>query len=90
MRLNVAVFASKYEDLQIIIRETFNPITFNGGEADINGAEVELSVVPTDDLYITASLGYIDAEYDTLETATLDGWVDEYLASVATECGSSG
>lgn len=67
VRLNVAVFHTDYQDLQIIIRESFNPITFNGGEATIDGAEVELTWVPTDRWYVTAALGYIDAEYDKLD-----------------------
>ncbi|QIB66502.1 TonB-dependent receptor [Kineobactrum salinum] len=67
LRLNIAVFHTDYEDLQIIIREGFNPVTFNGGTADIDGAEVELTWVPTDRWYITGALGYIDARYDELD-----------------------
>ena len=72
VRLNVAAFYTDYDDLQIIIRESFNPITFNGGEADISGAEVELTWVPTDRWYITAAVGYINAEYDKLDTRVLN------------------
>jgi iron complex outermembrane receptor protein len=71
LRLNAAVFYTDYQDLQIIIRETFNPITFNGGTADIAGGEVELTWVPTDRWIITAAVGYIDAEYDELSEAVL-------------------
>jgi iron complex outermembrane receptor protein len=71
LRLNAAFFFTDYEDLQIIIRETFNPITFNGGEAEIKGAEFELTWVPTDRWYITAALGYIDAEYGQLSSSVL-------------------
>jgi iron complex outermembrane receptor protein len=67
VRLNVAAFYTDYDDLQIIIRESFNPITFNGGEADIFGAEAELTWVPTDRWYVTAAVGYVDAEYDKLD-----------------------
>ena len=66
VRVNLAFFTTDYEDLQLIIRETFNPITFNGGTADVNGGELELTWVPTDRWYITAALGYIDAEYSQL------------------------
>ena len=68
VRLNVAVFHTDYTDLQIIIREGFNPITYNGGEATIQGGEVELTWVPTDRWYVTTSVGYIDAEYDKLDS----------------------
>lgn len=66
VRLNGALFYTDYDDLQIVIRETFNPQTFNGGEADIFGGELELTWVPTDRWYITAAVGYVDAEYDVL------------------------
>lgn len=67
LRLNVAIFHTDYEDLQIVIRESINPVTFNGGEAEIEGAEVELTWVPSDRWFITAALGYIDAEYKKLD-----------------------
>lgn len=63
VRLNLALFHTDYDDLQIIIRESFNPITFNGGKAEIDGFELELTWVPTDNWFITASTGYIDADY---------------------------
>ena len=66
LRLNMAIFHTDYSDLQLIIRETFNPITFNGGKADINGGEVELTWAPTERWFITAAAGYIDAEYKQL------------------------
>lgn len=71
LRVNGAIFYTDYDDLQIIIRESFNPQTFNGGEADIFGAELELTWVPTDRWYITAAVGYIDAEYDKLSDEVL-------------------
>jgi outer membrane receptor protein involved in Fe transport len=61
-----------YDDLQIIIRETFNPVTFNGGEAHIDGVEVELTWVPTEQWFITAAVGWIDAEYDQLSDEVLN------------------
>lgn len=66
VRLNVALFHTDYDDLQIIIRESFNPLTFNGGSAEIDGAELELTWVPTDRWYITAAIGYLDAGYEKL------------------------
>ncbi len=73
VRLNMALFHTDYQDLQIIIRESFNPITFNGGTANIDGGEIELTWVPTDRWYITATAGYIDAEYDTLDPSVTAG-----------------
>ena len=73
VRLNVALFHTDYDDLQIIIRESFNPITFNGGTATIEGGELEVTWVPTDRWYITAAVGYIDAGYDTLDPSVSEG-----------------
>lgn len=72
LRLNAALFWTDYSDLQLIIRETFNPITFNGGTADIYGAEVELTWVPTDRWIVTAAFGYVEAEYQTLSPEVLN------------------
>lgn len=73
VRFNVALFHTDYKDLQIIIRESFNPITYNGGKATIKGGEAELSWVPTERWYITASVGYIDAGYDRLDPSVTAG-----------------
>jgi iron complex outermembrane receptor protein len=73
VRLNMALFRTDYQDLQIIIRESFNPITFNGGTADIQGGELELTWVPTDRWYLTAAVGYIDAKYDELDPSVTEG-----------------
>lgn len=72
LRLNAAFFHTDYEDLQIVIRETFNPITFNGGEVDINGFELEGVFVPNPNLMITAAVGYIDAEYVKLSDEVIN------------------
>ena len=72
LRLNAAGFITDYENLQLVIREIFNPITFNGGTADLAGFEVEAVIVPTSELIITAAVGYIDASYDQLSDEVLN------------------
>lgn len=72
LRLNVAAFLTDYEDQQIIVREGFAPITFNAGESEIKGLELEASFVPTESWLLQASLGYIDAEYTRLDARVLD------------------
>lgn len=71
VRLNVAAFTTDYENQQLIIRETFNPVTFNGGSSSIDGFEVEAVIVPTPQLIVTGSVGYLDASYDTLSARVL-------------------
>jgi iron complex outermembrane receptor protein len=77
LRLNLAAFHTDYDDQQLIVRETFNPITFNAGESDIDGVELEATWVPTDALLITASIGYLDAEYDDVSQSAQNSGVSE-------------
>lgn len=72
LRLNAAAFFTDYEDQHIIVREGFAPITFNAGESEIQGFELEASFVPTDSWLLQASAGYIDAEYTKLDQKVLD------------------
>lgn len=69
---NVALFQAYYDDMHIIVRETFIPKTFNGGTANISGAEVETAWVPGDGWRIRANLGTIRAEYDELSESVLN------------------
>lgn len=66
LRLNGAIFTTDYTDLQFIIREDFSPITFNAGEATIDGFELEWTWVPTSQIHVVGGLGYIDGDYDEL------------------------
>lgn len=78
LRLNAAAFFTDYEDQHIIVREGFAPITFNAGESEIKGFEVETSFVPTDAWLIQASVGFIDAEYSKLDpTVIANGGIDK-------------
>ena len=72
MRINLALFRADYEDLQILVRESFNPITFNGGSADILGAEVEAAWVPGGGWDVRASVGAMRAGYDSLSPSVRD------------------
>lgn len=69
VRLNVAVFRYDYTDLQV---STFlNNLTFitNAAEATVNGAELELTALPTPELQLGLALSYLDAKYDEFLTA---------------------
>ncbi len=70
LRVNLAVFYTEYENLQI---QTFGPVTtgasfgtfqtFNAGDAEIFGVEVEATWVVTDNLTISGFYGYQDSEF---------------------------
>ncbi|MEM1153205.1 MAG: TonB-dependent receptor [Pseudomonadota bacterium] len=71
LRLNGAYFFSDYSDLQIITQaETVAPLVLNAGDAEIQGVELDLQVVPADGWMLEASLGYLDAEYTSVDPGT--------------------
>lgn len=68
LRLNLAVFSSKYQDMQLTVQEftqagTYESITSNAGKATIDGVEVE-SQLRAGSFTFDASLGYLDARFD--------------------------
>lgn len=73
MRLNVALFSTKYHNLQFIYRVGTLPLLFNAGKASIDGAEFELQFVPGSSWSIEAGAGYLDAKIDRIETIVFDG-----------------
>lgn len=66
VRVNAAVFHSDYEDIQLVIYNGGAPIITNAGDADINGVELEIQAVPTENLELGFGLGYLDAEYSSV------------------------
>ncbi len=69
VRLNGALFYSEYTEMQLsnyLPSLSGGAISFidNAGEATIQGAEVELVGVLTENLQLTASYGYLDGEYE--------------------------
>src|SRR5690606_4359191 len=69
LRLNGALFHTRYKDKQEEVNTptTLPPFTgtsfTNASSAQIQGLELELTVLPLDGLTVSASLGYLDAEY---------------------------
>lgn len=82
LRLNMSAFSTDYEDLQLVVRRGFAPVTLNAGKAEIAGFEAEATFVPNEFWLVQFSMGYIDAEYvdlsnvldepDILATVSLD------------------
>ena len=69
LRLSAAVFRSKYDDIQIVVREGVAPVVRNAGQATIDGFEVEGSVSPIGPLIINFGAGYTDFQYDSFTPA---------------------
>jgi iron complex outermembrane recepter protein len=67
LQLNVAGFTTAYHNVQLTYFESFGaPVTANGGDARINGAELELKAKPVQELNVGLSVGYLDAHYVSL------------------------
>ncbi|WP_299688833.1 TonB-dependent receptor [Hydrocarboniphaga sp.] len=68
LRLNAAVYYSDYKDIQRLLTDpTTNPpqtIPVNAAKATIKGAEVEFTILPTDNTEISGFYSYTDASYD--------------------------
>jgi len=63
-RINAAAYTSDYENIQVTLFDALGgPITDNAGAAEINGFELELTAVISDNFRIDLGYGYIDAEY---------------------------
>jgi iron complex outermembrane recepter protein len=66
LRINIAAFSTEYDDIQMTYRLGVVPLLFNAGVASIDGAEVELEFMPTEDFRLDASVGYLDAKFDSI------------------------
>ncbi len=77
-RINAALFRTDYTDLQVINQEGITPITVNAGKSEINGIELEILVLPTDNLTLLFGYSYLDADYTEITdpNATIDDTFD--------------
>lgn len=67
VRLNITAFLTKYKDQQIQLADPGPPplvYTVNG-DSTVKGFEVEFLANPAQNLMLKASLGYVDAKYDS-------------------------
>ncbi len=68
LRVNAAVFASAYDDMQVTVQRAVNNTVasqvLNAASADINGIELEATAVATDALQFNLIVGYTDAKFN--------------------------
>ncbi|HSB98121.1 MAG TPA: TonB-dependent receptor, partial [Spongiibacteraceae bacterium] len=66
LEANLAYFYDEHKDMQISRFDQASAQSFltNAGKAHIQGVELELVALPIDNLQISVSYGYIDAQYD--------------------------
>lgn len=70
LRLNVALFSADYDDIQLsfaVLNDPTNVVLYNAGQAEIKGAEIDLTALVTDSLRLTLSYGYLDTEVDPVD-----------------------
>jgi iron complex outermembrane receptor protein len=63
VRLNIAVFRTDYDNIQLTFQNGSSPVTANGGDGRIQGVEAELNAAITRSWSLDASVGYLDARY---------------------------
>lgn len=71
MRLNAATFYSDYQDMQVTVQRAIAgggvaSQVLNAADSTVKGFEVESTFAATPTLNINGSLGYIDAEFDSV------------------------
>jgi len=66
LRINLAFFRSDYDDIQMTYRLGVVPLLFNAGVATIDGGELELEYLPTEDFRIDMSVGFLDTGFDSI------------------------
>jgi iron complex outermembrane recepter protein len=66
LRINIAAFSTDYDDIQMTYRLGVVPLLFNAGVASIDGGELELEFAPTEDFRLDATIGYLDAKFDSI------------------------
>jgi iron complex outermembrane recepter protein len=69
VRANASAYFYKVEDLQFQILQGLSTVTVNAAEAEIKGAELDLTWEPTGDLTFMFGASYIDGEYTNFPNA---------------------
>lgn len=69
LTINMALFKTDYEDIQLVARKGIAPVLLNAGEADILGMELEWEYLPLPQLRISGGVGVAQTEYSALEPA---------------------
>lgn len=72
LRLNAAAFRSDYQDMQVTVQRAIEgggvaSQVLNAADSTVQGLELESTFAATPTLNFTSSVGYIDAEFDSVE-----------------------
>jgi iron complex outermembrane recepter protein len=75
LRLNLAAFHTKYDNIQLNSQQGISPTIVNAGDATIYGFEAEAQAVVGGGLSFNASAGYTHAKYDRLNEVVDNGYL---------------
>lgn len=89
VRLNASIFTYDYTDLQVSTFQNGLTVTTNAADADVFGAEVELSALPVPELLINVSLGFLDATFKDFVSANGICPADATPAELAGPCNGA-
>jgi iron complex outermembrane receptor protein len=67
-RLNGALFTTQYDDFQIQVFTSVAPVTKNAASVETSGGELELAWAPAEGWLLEAGVGYVDAQYEKLDS----------------------
>jgi iron complex outermembrane receptor protein len=65
IRLNGAIFTTRYDNMQLTYRLGIVPLLFNAGKSSIDGGELEFTFAPGR-LILEGSVGYLTNEFDEI------------------------
>jgi iron complex outermembrane receptor protein len=90
VRLNGAVYFMDYDDMQLGVTRQLGELNVvygitNAGQAEMQGAELELSIMPLDGLLINLTGSYIDASYNEFDDEFVDADGNVQLADRSDE-----
>jgi iron complex outermembrane receptor protein len=74
VRLNLALFHTKYDDIQLNSQIGISPTIVNAGDATIYGAEAEMQALLGGGFSFNLSAGYTHAAYNTLNDVVDNGY----------------
>ena len=74
LRLNLAAFHTKYDNIQLNSQIGISPTVVNAGDATIYGAELEAQALVGGGLSVNVSAGYTHAAYDSLNNVGDNGY----------------
>lgn len=72
-RVNGAVFLNKYNNMQLSLLACPDvpcALPANAGDAEVTGAELEVTLMPVDGLTLSGTAGYLDFDYTRVDPAT--------------------